>query len=340
MMRKLPDFTHSREQQPDLRLIEADQRNDEHDGGIYLPNPEYKDLAIPTTVYRGQEIIGGASVKFSVEVPDEIIDTVPVVYAHGYCAKEAYPKLRNATARNGKTAITFDTPRVQKNLAGLHRKHILSPERLLAQAVYGAMRGASRIADETEIDTSVFDLSGHSMGGRSATLAALQHPNRVRTVILNQSAGLYDHSFGDLVQRIPAFGKDDLIPAMRSGELADLYEFGGLALNGLYYIVRNPLKTAVEGISISNSDIRPDVKRLRDIGIKTAIMIGEADNYISGKKTREESAGLADVFVIFSDPKANHLAPQKMPLMVAAAHAQVLKRLHEKTSLSLVSDVA
>ncbi len=293
-------------------------------GGIFLPEGLYEDLNLPTTLYPGSEIIANAEVRFTIEVPEDILDPVPMVYAHGYLGSEgAYSDLRNATARNGKIAITYDAPRTQDELSEFHPKHRNKPVRLLGQSVWAAMRGSLKAAALYDLPMEeVFDISGHSMGGRSASLAALRHPDYVRTVVLNEAAGLEPHNtLTMLLERVPKFLKNEIRPAQL-----------GLATGSLGYVIRNPFRTLSEGIAVSNCDIRAEVRRLGDLGIKSAIVVGESDNLIPGNRVaRYSGEGVADIFAMYDDPRADHLWPQKRPLEVARTMTQLLERLHSDT---------
>lgn len=295
---------------------------------------------MPTAVHSGHEKIGGAHVHFKVEVPEEITDPNPLVIAPGYLSWEAYDDVRNAVARNGKIAITFDTS-PQERLSWLHPSHVFRPSRLLSQSVYAAMRGARKIAEHTGMPDEKFDLSGHSMSGRSVVEAALLHPHLVRTVIPNQSPGLYKHNFIELAVQAPALAKNEMLPTLTSIEKQERSKLIAMGLKGVVHHVVNPYRTATEGISIGNcADLRPRLALLGELGIKTIIMVGQSDGYISAHKTKNNSLDAADMFVTYSEWRAGHFAPQVYPLMVAQAHAEALRRVHFAPSLAAVPDAA
>lgn len=309
----------------------APSPQDQLEGVFYPEVLNEDDLNIPTTRYPGVERIGGSIVRSTIEVPDVILDPHPAVYAHGYFGfKAAYSKLRNATARNGKVAVTYHPPRTQNILASIDRKHF-SPQRLLVQAVIGAMRGTERKLEELGIEYSEFDLSGHSMGGRSATEAALLNKDKVRTVTLNEAAGLEDHDLLMMLSRLPLFMKKELVPAIVKNEFGR-ERTNDIVRQSAYYMLRNPYRTLLEGIIVANCDIREKVKNLGEFGIKTAILVGQADTLISADRTIAKSQGVADIIASYDALEANHIWPQTHSLETALTHHKILAKLHQDTS--------
>lgn len=297
--------------------------------GVFLPKAhELEDLNIPTTKYPVEERIGGSIVRSTVEVPDKLLDPHPVVYAHGYFGfKAAYSELRHATARNGKIAVTYHPPRSQNMLTAFHSTHIISPQKLLIQAVIGAMRGTERLLEDIGTEHDKFDLSGHSMGGRSATEAAHRNDGLVRSVILNEAAGLEEHDLAMMISRLPKFFKKELIPAIIKKEFAH-NRTGDIIKQSAHYMLRNPYKTLLEGIIVADCDIRDRVSDLGNLGIKTAILVGQSDTLISAERTAEKSMGISDIFAHYDAKEANHIWAQTHPLETALTHKQILSALH------------
>lgn len=111
----------------------------------------------------------GYTVKATLMVPSGISDKVPlVVMCHGYTGKkegdgQRFIKLGNLLAKNGIAAITIDFPGCGESPA--------SSENYTLSNMYKDINSAISYMDSNySIDTSKIGLTGHSMGGRVASL--------------------------------------------------------------------------------------------------------------------------------------------------------------------------
>ena len=299
-----------------------------HEGLFYETNTEpVVDLDIPTTIFTGVERIAGASVPFTLEVPDDVLDEVPLGIVHGYGGVEsAYAGFRNFVARNGKPAYTYDPPRYQHWWTNLHPDHLTHPDKLLGQAAWAATKGVMRTPN-TGLSVSHVDLSGHSMGGPSSTSVAELKPDYIRTIIYNASAGLDGHDLKTMIKdRLPRFGVKEGLPAIINQEFV-LHEIeeAKFALHALGYWVNNPYRALSEGIIVGNCDIRDRVKALSDLHIRTGIIACLDDELVSAEMTEKYMSESADEFVILP---YGHLAPQKHPKEVGDAHLKILDAIH------------
>lgn len=300
-------------------------------GGLFLPEDRTESLNLKIDRFSTELKIGTGNVLVTMSVPS-IMNPLsnPALIKHGYCAKLAYDEFRDELARNGKPAITVETPR-DINIAGTHPKHLFDPLRQHAQTVWAGMKAGVLLAEEARIDIpQKYDLIGHSLGGSSVTDSAYEHPGWVNSVILFEAAGMYKHSTASLAKNLPLFFAKEMLPLMREKQDATEYiNSAKLVLNSLKYITCNPLRTALEGISISNRDNRPKFMELGKLGIKTAILVAESDTLISARKTWESNGNdTADIFATLVDQKANHLAPQRQSVAAALATLQILDRLN------------
>ncbi|MEK9196651.1 MAG: hypothetical protein AAB914_04745, partial [Patescibacteria group bacterium] len=172
------------------------------------------DLQIPTQIFRGTSKIGGATVGYTLEVPEDIIDPVPLGIVHGYTGiEQAYIGLRNYTARNGKPSFTYDTPRNLDIPWLLDPRHILFPNKLLGQAVWGTMHSIAK-NKQNRVDGTVYDLAGHSMGTPTSIHLAHLKNDHVRSVMMIAGAGMEDHNLVMLLTRLPGFLKEEVAPAI------------------------------------------------------------------------------------------------------------------------------
>jgi len=103
----------------------------------------------------------------------------PVVLVHGLGADAGYwaQTARFLTGR-GRTAIAFDAPGSGASATPA------APEGLALPARVAAVEALA-----TALGLSSFDLVGHSLGGLTAALYALERPRRVRRLVLVDSAG-------------------------------------------------------------------------------------------------------------------------------------------------------
>lgn len=265
-------------------------------------------------VRQGVVGIGGAAIRYTYERPMEPTDSVPLIVTPGYGGiKPAYRDLRNSLAAHGKPAVTFRPPRTQSVSASLHPRHLMHPDRLLAQATaaiardiierYGLLEGFEQV-----------DAVGHSMGGPAVISAALHKPERFRTVTAMAAAGLDGHTLLDMTKRAPGVIAGEIIPAIQDIRTrSDIRS----ARDILHYMGRNPWRTLAEGLKVGSGDIRGSVTQVGKLSVRTAALQFTNDKFFPVEGVREKSADLFDHFREFPDPAANHVWPQLQPEAVA-----------------------
>jgi pimeloyl-ACP methyl ester carboxylesterase len=117
-------------------------------------------------------------------------------------------------------------------------------------------------------------LLGNSLGGHVGLVYALNHPERIKTIILTGSSGLFENGMGETY---PKRGNYEFIkkkteltfydPAVASKELVD----------EVFEIVNNRLK-AIRIISLAKSAIRHNLgDELSDIKVPTLLIWGRND---------------------------------------------------------------
>jgi len=127
------------------------------------------------------------------------------------------------------------------------------------------------VTEELQLDR--FHLLGNSMGGHIALLYTLKHPQRVRTLILSGSSGLYEHGMGDTYPRRRDYDyikeKTELTfykPDVATKELVD----------EIYATVNS--RKAIQIISLAKSTIRHNVeKELHKLTLPCCIVWGRND---------------------------------------------------------------
>lgn len=227
-------------------------------------------------IYQGTAETSNTLIKYTYEKPVECIDSTPAIIVPGFAGiKPAYRGLRNSLVAHGKTAVTFQPPRVQGLFDSIQPKHLLHPERLLAQSTLAVARDIiNRFGAED--DFYQIDAIGHSMGGPAAINAALHKPEQFHSVTAMASAGLDGHNTFKLIKRLPRALIDEVIPtAIHFQKQDDPSILRGL----LHYTCRNPWRTLSEGLAVGNCDIRDKIKRVGKLGIKTVALQFKNDKF-------------------------------------------------------------
>lgn len=175
------------------------------------------------------------------------------------------------------------------------------------------------------IETRNFDkvhLLGNSLGGHVGLLYTLQNQDKVKTLILTGSSGLFENGMGETY---PKRGDYDYIrkkteltfydPAMATDELVD----------EVYSIVNNRLK-AIKVIALAKSAIRNNLSdELRDIKVPTCLIWGKNDT-ITPPMVAEEFLNLIPNAELHWVDKCGHAPMMEQP----QAFCDVLKTFLEQ----------
>lgn len=297
-------------------LIESSPRTSERfeEGKIVLnSNSE-------TYIYNGRTSIAAAAIDYTLEIPQDLREDIPIVFVPGFGGiKPAYKSLRNEIVKAGKPAVSFKPARSQNLGAGYHPKHLFHPERLLQQSTWAVMRDI-----EANVGFDKFDLSGHSMGGPAVVGAAMQQTEHVRSIIMVAAAGLNPVDQLTLGKRFGDFLVTDLMPNIWKMKVQ---HESSVAIEAISYFLRNPKRTIGEALAVSGADSRFALRRLGQIGVKTAALQFKNDKIFPVDEVREMSGDVVDMF-IYDDPKAGHVEPQLNPKEVAFEHLSILKQIN------------
>lgn len=285
---------------------------------IELPKSEQQ----LTEKMPGVANFGSGRVNFTYERPLEYIeDETPLVIINGYVGvKSAYKLLRRNVVQLGRPAITIRPVRKHSRRASIHPKYLLNASSLHSRAAYSVI---SDITARCGVEN--FDLVGHSMGGWVAGSMAQLHPDKIRSVTFMASAGLESHTLGSLLLRLPTFTRKEFLPHIDT--LRDVDETR-LALEAMYYVLRNPGLTIREGVGVSRCDIRPLLPRLGELGVRTAILNFASDELIHNRTTEKEVGHLVDYCETHPSKHLGHLAPQLEPLTVARSLHNINRKLN------------
>lgn len=280
-------------------------------------------------IVKGYARIADAVTHYTITEPhpDDVEDPTGILIVNGFGGiKEAYTDLDTTFALNGRRSISFKPIRKQGYKGRLDIRHRVNPLKLHSQGAYAVMRA---VQEEQGIEQ--FDVAGHSLGGVAGTDVARHHPNLVRSLILMGSAGLEDHNLAVMASRVPAFLRDELVPALpilreRHGSSTIVKEFE--------YLLESPSRTLTEMVAVSRADITNRVRLVGQLGVMTAALQFNEDRLFFTENVRTKSAWAFDEFRVYSDMLAGHIAPQIDPEGVAQETLdiiQVLKKLAVKS---------
>lgn len=300
-------------------------------------NPEgsfFNDDAVEVLQIPGETHIAGANINYTLHVPrdpDLITDEATTVIGHGYGGIEkAYFELADHLAASGKPTATISPVRSMGWLGDLNPANYREPITLNSKAIWAVMRQIGR-----EQGVEMFDILGHSLGGRSGTEAARAHPDYVRNLSVYGSVGVSGHKLPEMIVNLAGVALNELPGAARHLVRAHGYDVG---LDFAYYALRNPARTIAEGLAAGSSEIREDIQELRAAGVKTSKVYFPADGFFHPHRVTRFAEGVFDILHRYDDAEANHVALQTDPRGVALAHAAITNELGSKRAkLSVVA---
>ena len=284
------------------------------------------------TVGHGSVSTAGGEVNFAVKRPHELVSLHPMVVVPGFTdGLTGLNRLTNAYAEARRFAVALEHPRAD------HPDYEDDPEGHKADNIRVVFEAISQQFPELE----AADLQGHSDGGSNGSRFALEHPEAVRSLIVMASGGLIA---GDTQLRIihRAVTNPELLLEWTKRIATHPLFSAQLIGSSLGFIRRHPQKAIEEAAFISSADIRPRFpvlsqsgpKRVpngaiqfkRDVLFPLDMVLDSTDN---GK--------IFDLFEIFPDHSAGHLAPQDHPRKVAGL---VLKMVDDLQVIKATHDVA
>lgn len=300
----------------------------------YQQNPELdshpllEEGVFNSQTIEGEVSIAGTDSQYILEVPDNPIDDKVNVIVYGFAGSEpAYRGLAKAmTEQQGLITLRCKLSRTQKLNATLHPSHLFNPMALSSKIV----RGAISALPEHGFDERV-NLFGHSMGGYIGTHLAHHKPHLVDHLTLFSSAGLIDHSPRTLAPGVPK------LLGRLATDLIKLDEFKPSpkdALHCLKHVIRNPILTIGEMMTVGSCDIRNIISQL-DPSVKLAILQARDDELFDIKEVVSQVANSTDNFRVIDD--VGHASPITHPSLVAREYADLLRESSETIEYPLVA---
>jgi len=173
-------------------------------------------------------------------------------------------------------------------------------------------------------------LLGNSLGGHVALIHVLRHPERIKSVILTGSSGLFENGMGDTY---PKRGDYDYMrkktemtfydPAIATKELVD----------EIYEIVNNRIK-AIKIIALAKSAIRNNLgEELNQIKQPTLLIWGNNDNITPPFVAREFNKLIPNSELHFID-KCGHAPMMEVPDEFNIILHKFLKKLNEPATVA------
>lgn len=173
-------------------------------------------------------------------------------------------------------------------------------------------------------------LFGNSLGGHVALLHVLKHPERIRSLILTGSSGLFENGMGD---SYPKRGDYEYIkkkteltfydPAMATKELVD----------EVYSMTNNRLK-AIKIIALAKSAIRNNLgEELNQIKQPTLLVWGNNDTITPPFVAREFNKLIPNSELYFVD-KCGHAPMMEVPDEFNLILHKFLKKLNEPATVT------
>lgn len=179
-------------------------------------------------------------------------------------------------------------------------------------------------------DLKEVHLMGNSLGGHVALVHTLKHPERIKSLILTGSSGLFENGMGD---SYPKRGDREYIrkkteltfydPKMATDELVD----------EVYSITNNRMK-AIKIIALAKSAIRNNLgEELNQIKQPTLLVWGNNDTITPPFVAKEFNKLIPNSELHFID-KCGHAPMMEVPVEFNAILHKFLKKLSEPATIS------
>jgi len=174
------------------------------------------------------------------------------------------------------------------------------------------------------------NLLGNSLGGHVAILHVLKHPERIRSLILTGSSGLFENGMGD---SYPKRGDYEYIKKKTEFTFYDPKVATKELVDEVYGITNNRLK-AIKIIALAKSAIRNNLgEELNQIKQPTLLVWGNNDTITPPFVAREFNRLIPNSELHFVD-KCGHAPMMEVPDEFNAILHKFLKKLNEPATVA------
>lgn len=173
-------------------------------------------------------------------------------------------------------------------------------------------------------------LLGNSLGGHVALIHVLKHPERIKSVILTGSSGLFENGMGD---SYPKRGDYDYIKKKTELTFYDPKTATKELVDEVYSITNNRLK-AIKIIALAKSAIRNNLgEELNQIKQPTLLVWGNNDTITPPFVAREFNKLIPNSELYFID-KCGHAPMMEVPDEFNVILHKFLKKLNEPATVA------
>lgn len=173
-------------------------------------------------------------------------------------------------------------------------------------------------------------LLGNSLGGHVALVHVLKHPERIKSLILTGSSGLFENGMGD---SYPKRSDYEYIKSKTEVTFYDPKTATKELVDEVYGIVNNRIK-AIKIISLAKSAIRNNLgEELNQIKVPTLLVWGNNDNITPPFVAREFNKLIPNSELHFID-KCGHAPMMEVPDEFNIILHKFLKKLNEPATVA------
>jgi pimeloyl-ACP methyl ester carboxylesterase len=199
---------------------------------------------------------------------------------------------------------------------------------ILHTSVGGLAKFVNKFLDAREYQA--VHLLGNSLGGHVGLVHVLKHPERIKSLILTGSSGLFENGMGD---SYPKRGDYEYIKKKTELTFYDPNTATKELVDEVYSIVNNRLK-AIKIIALAKSAIRNNLgEELKEVKLPTLLIWGNNDTITPPFVAKEFNKLIPNSELHFVD-KCGHAPMMEVPDEFNAILHKFLKKLNEPATVA------